>query len=311
MEPRAHHVLIGTFTVVVVACALLFGLWLAKAGSDEYSEPYDIVFNEAVSGLSIGSVVHYSGIQVGEVVGLALDPDDPRRVVARIRIHAQTPMDAGTRARLTIPNITGSTTIQLSSGPPGSPPLDGRRQVPVIVADPSPIAALQGNSEVLLTGIATLVENANQLMSPDNVTRVGQTLEHLVQASAVIAEQREDLRRGVQGLGDASQQAGNALREATELLQRMNALLEGEGGQVVRSAAEAMAALERATRTIDHLVNDNREALGTGMLGVRELGPALAELRVTLTALGDLMRRIEQGPSGYLLGGENVREFQP
>ena len=34
METRAHHVLIGLFTVIVVVSALLFGLWLAKSSVD-------------------------------------------------------------------------------------------------------------------------------------------------------------------------------------------------------------------------------------------------------------------------------------
>jgi phospholipid/cholesterol/gamma-HCH transport system substrate-binding protein len=35
METRAHHVLIGLFTVIVVTAALLFGLWLAKTSTDQ------------------------------------------------------------------------------------------------------------------------------------------------------------------------------------------------------------------------------------------------------------------------------------
>lgn len=31
METRAHHVLIGLFSVIVIGAALLFGLWLAKS----------------------------------------------------------------------------------------------------------------------------------------------------------------------------------------------------------------------------------------------------------------------------------------
>ena len=30
MEPRAHHVLIGSFTILAAAAALLFALWLGK-----------------------------------------------------------------------------------------------------------------------------------------------------------------------------------------------------------------------------------------------------------------------------------------
>ena len=83
METRAHHVLIGLFTVIVVAAALLFALWLAKSSSDRQFSDYEIVFNEAVSGLSQGSAVQYNGIKVGDVTQLKLDPQDPRKVLDR------------------------------------------------------------------------------------------------------------------------------------------------------------------------------------------------------------------------------------
>ncbi|MGB9091470.1 MAG: MCE family protein, partial [Pseudomonas farsensis] len=35
METRAHHVLIGLITVLVVAGAMLFGLWLTKSSVDD------------------------------------------------------------------------------------------------------------------------------------------------------------------------------------------------------------------------------------------------------------------------------------
>ena len=59
MEPRAHHVLIGFFTVMAVTAALLFTLWLSKAPGDAVQRYYTVVFNEAVRGLSIGSAVQY------------------------------------------------------------------------------------------------------------------------------------------------------------------------------------------------------------------------------------------------------------
>lgn len=70
METRAHHVVIGLFTLIVVSAALLFCLWLTNSGSDRQFRLYDIVFNEPVSGLSQGSTVQYSGIRVGEVTQL-------------------------------------------------------------------------------------------------------------------------------------------------------------------------------------------------------------------------------------------------
>ena len=71
MEPRAHHVLIGLFTVLTVGAALLFALWLNKAGADRAFTDYEVIFNEAVTGLSQGSAVQYSGIKVGDVIAVA------------------------------------------------------------------------------------------------------------------------------------------------------------------------------------------------------------------------------------------------
>lgn len=102
METRAHHVLIGLFTVIVVAGALLFGLFLAKSSVDTQFKDYEVVFNEAVSGLSKGSSVQYSGIKVGDVITLRLDPNDPRRVLARIRLGGDTPVKEDTQAKLAL-----------------------------------------------------------------------------------------------------------------------------------------------------------------------------------------------------------------
>lgn len=34
MEPKAHHVIIGFFTLAAVSAALLFALWLGKSSTD-------------------------------------------------------------------------------------------------------------------------------------------------------------------------------------------------------------------------------------------------------------------------------------
>jgi len=126
METRAHHVLIGLFTVIVVAGALLFGLFLAKSSVDREFKDYQVVFNEAVSGLSNGSSVQYSGIKVGDVISLRLDPKDPRRVLARIRLGGDTPVKEDTQAKLALTGVTGTSIIQLSGGTPQSPTLKGK-----------------------------------------------------------------------------------------------------------------------------------------------------------------------------------------
>lgn len=312
METRAHHVLIGCFTLAVAAGVLLFGLWLSKSGSEQDSRLYDIVFREPVSGLTVGSAVEYSGIRVGEVESLSLDPRDPRRVLARVRIARQTPIKTDTRARLALANITGAANIQLSDGSPASPSLQAEGdEIPAILADPSPIARLRVNSEELLVGITALVDNANLLLSAENGRHVSQVLANLNVATSVIAEQKDDIRQGVRDLALASEQMKATMAQASRLLSRLDGQLSGKGERLLTNADSTMAALERLSRNLDRLLADNQQALDSGMQGMAELEPTLRELRTTLATLGELTRRLEEDPSGFLLGGERIREFQP
>lgn len=305
MEPRAHHVLIGLFTVLMVAAALGFALWLSKTSSDQELRDYDVIFNEAVSGLSQGSAVQYSGIKVGDVISLRLDPQDPRKVRAHIRVSATTPIKQNTRARLSITGITGAALIQLHGGTPESPILesqDNRREE--IIADPSPLSRLMSNSEDLVLSVTHLLDRANQLFSRANIGRISRTLENIEQTSASVAEQRDELQQTMQQLARASQ-------EAAELMRTANQLVNNEGRSAFTSANRLLGSLERSSAQVERLLSDNREALDSGMQGVAELGPTIIELRETLSTLRIFSQRLEQDPAGYLLRNDSLKEFQP
>lgn len=312
METRAHHVLIGLFTVLAVAGALLFALWLGKANLDREYDRYEVSFNRTVSGLSPGSSVEYSGIKVGDVEQLWLEPDDPRKVRTRIRVYAGTPIKQDTRARLALANITGSMVIQLYNGTPESPPLAARHgELPLIIADPSPLSALLENGEDLMTNVNKLLSNANQLFSAQNSQRIGQTLQHLEQTTRVLSEQRADLAMALSQLAQVGQQTNTALTEITRLTRNANGLLDEEGRQLLSSAGESMAALERTTNRLDSLLAHNQGALDNGLQGLGDIGPAISELRGTLGALRRVTQRLEDDPSGLLLGREKIEEFAP
>ncbi|AUF98554.1 phospholipid/cholesterol/gamma-HCH transport system substrate-binding protein [Pseudomonas sp. BIGb0278] len=312
METRAHHVLIGLVTVLVVAGALLFGLWLTKSSVDSTFKDYQVVFNEAVSGLSRGSPVQYNGIKVGDVTTLRLDPQDPRRVLARIRLSADTPVKQDTQAKLTLAGVTGNAFIQLSGGTPQSPELKGKDgQLPVIVASPSPISRLLNDSSDVVGNINLLLHNANQLLSDDNVSRLSNTLANLEQTTGAFASQKGGISDAIAQLAAVGKQANATLAETQALMRNANGLLGTQGKQAFGSAEQAMNALAESTATINDLLKNNREAIDDGAQGLNQLTPAIRELRETLNALKGISRRLEADPSGYLLGRDNDKEFQP
>ncbi|MDI5922964.1 MlaD family protein [Halomonas sp. LR5S13] len=312
MEPRAHHVLIGLFTVITLGSALLFALWLGKSSVDRDYAWYEIGFNRAVSGLSEGNAVQYSGIEVGDVVRLRLDPRDPRQVRALIRVYSDVPIKQDTRASLALANITGTMNIQLSGGTPQSPRLQGDRDdPPLIQAEPSPLSSLLSNSEELFAQVDRLLTNANRLLSEENAESLTRTLDNLEVVSGALVDQRHALGEAMARFGEAGERIEASLQGFSRLGETADELLDEEGRATLQSAQRAMQSLESTTARLDGLTARHEGSLARGLQGVGELDPAMRELHAALRALNRLVRRLEENPADALLGRDEIQEFTP
>lgn len=304
METRAHHILIGLFTAMAGAGLMLFVMWMSQSVVDSDIKRYDILFREAVSGLSVGSIVQYSGIRVGDVEQLTLDPEDPRQVWARVRVAANTPVKTDTRARLALLNITGASGIELSEGTPQSAFLGGNDSIPIIEAEPSPLTQLRVSSEELLVNVTTLVESANRLLSEENSAYVTRVLSNLDTVTTALAEEQQVLREGLQSLVIAGNDISRLINTVEDLTLR-------HGDPILGNAGETLATMQRISLQLEAVVGENRDALNQGMQGIAELDPAMRELRTTIFNLNSLVNRLGDDPAGFLLGGDNIREFEP
>lgn len=312
MEPRAHHVLIGLFTLVFLASAMVFALWLGKTSTDRDYAWYEVVFDRGVSGLSEGSPVKYSGIEVGDVSELSLDPEDPRNVRALIRVDSEVPIKEDTRAGLALTNITGSMSIELEGGNPDSRTLEGNRNAPpAIYAEPSAFSTLMSTSEKLFAKLDELMTNANAMVTPDNARHLKRSLENLDTISTGLLEQRDELSRLVASFDQLSGQTENTLETFRRFGVTANSMLDNEGRQLFTTAQSAMNSLETTTTRLEEITARNEGSLDHGMQGIGELAPAMRELRHTLRSLNSVIYRFEDDPAGLLLGRDPIREFEP
>lgn len=312
METRAHHVLIGLFTLLAAAAAIFFAIWLSNASSSRAFNEYVVVFNETVTGLSTGSAVQYSGIRIGDITRLRLDPEDPRRVLANIRIEPDVPIKQDTQARLQLTGITGTSVIELSKGTPESPPLRASNgKPPVIVASPSPISILLANGEDLMTNINQLVANARDILSEDNVARIGNTLASIERATGAIANQGGGLESLLVELTNASAQATRTLEQTDRLMNNANTLLTEQGSRTLDGADQALSSIARTSAVLESMLTDNSEAFANGMRGLGQLEPAISELRGSLSSLRNITRRLEDNPTRFILGRDSLEEFEP
>lgn len=312
MEPRAHHVLIGLFTLLFLASALGFALWLGKSSNDRDYAWYQVIFDRGVSGLSEGSPVKYSGIEVGDVSELSLDPEDPRNVIALIRVYSDVPIKEDTRAGLALTNITGSMSIELTGGTPESRTLEGnRRSPPSIHADPSALNTFMNTTEKLLAKLDEVLTNAKVMVSEENSRNLTRSLSNIEAMSSGLMEQREALGTLVNSFDQLSTQTETTLETFREFGLTANSLLDNEGRQLLTTAQTAMDSLETTTERLERLTARNEGALDHGMQGAGELAPAMRELRATLRSLNSLIYRFEDDPAGLIFGREPIQEFNP
>ncbi|MFI0471401.1 MlaD family protein [Halomonas sp. HMF6819] len=313
METRAHHVLIGLFTLLTAAAALVFALWMSQAAGEQEYRPYRILFDRSVSGLSEGSSVQYNGIEVGEVTNMALDPTDPRQVVVSIRVEKQTPIKIDTRAKLSIPSITGSMSVQLEGGSPESPLLYAHSNdaVPFIQADPSPIATFMEQGEEMIDNVNAILENVNRLFNDESREQAGNILTDIAEITDMIASQRAALDENMALFGDTSRQATATLERIEVLSDEATRLLREDGHQVMASAASASQDVARAAQRIEQLVDDNAAAVESTLASTQDVAPALSALRSTLTTLDRITRDLEENPTDFLLGRDRIEEFRP
>lgn len=305
METRAHHVIIGLFTLLAGAGAVLFAVWISNANTSSDYRYYTVVFREAVTGLSRGSAVQYRGIPIGDITELGLDPEDPSQVLAGIRISGTAPITRDTKARLTFTGITGNTVIELVPGDPNSPLLDGDgTQAARIPATPSPISSLLANGEDLMTNINQLVSNARNMLSDENAERIARTLESIEVAAGSLSSQGDDVKALISELTAASEQA-------TELMSSINVLVNEQGTRTLDNIEQTLASIASTSETLEQMLTDNSDAFASGMQGLGQLEPAISELRGSLTALRSITRRLEDNPARFLLGRDTFEEYEP
>lgn len=311
METRANHILIGSFVIAVVLLTLACLLWLSRFGGERDSALYDIVFAESVIGLSKGSVVSYNGVPVGEVVSLAIDPKDLARVVVRVRISGRDLVRRDIEATLGFAAVTGVADIRLSGGSLQSPPLHDGDSVPTIIASPSPLAKLAASGTNIMVNINEVAARLSELLSPQNVARVESVLGNVDALVASVGEERETLAEAIRQLSAASGQLQVTLASIDDAADSVRGLMDGEARALLSSTHAAVERLDALAAQLDGMVAENRAAVsGFSQQGLRQVGPALEELRATLAALQQLSEQFSRSDSA-LLGNPQPREFKP
>lgn len=294
MEIKANHVLIGAFSLATVLAAFVFLVWLGQFSFDQRYDEYEIVFEGGVSGLGVASEVRYSGIKVGEVTSVRLDPNDPRRVRVRVRLNADTPVKEDTVASIDAGILTGVGVVQLSGGSPESGPRVAAhdQDYPVIPARLTGIQELAETAPNLLASAASFLARGNALLSDKNRAAVAETLENVRSFSARLDAVMEKIER-----------ASTRLDDITLNLDKLIADTSRQIGPALQGLEKAGNNIAEVAEDLDKLISDVRPAFRDfARGGLTAFTAFIQEARQLTATLERVFSKIESDPGGFITG---------
>ena len=295
-----NYAIVGAFVLVLGAVLIAGLLWLASGGMlQKQYDRYLAIVDESVAGLNVNAPVKYSGVDVGKVRNIHLDPGNPQRVILLFAIERGTPIKADTVAVLKTQGLTGIAYVELTGGARDAPPLraSAGSKYPVIRTKPSLGARLENVLTNVLAKLDSTSNNINAILSDENQASFRSALADIATVAHTIAARKETLDAGMSDAGrtfDNTARATAQLGPVLDRIERSAAAIEKMGNEVAG-----------AGKTANSIGADVKRFSGETMPEVERL---LGELSVLSTSLRRLSEQTERNPSSLLFGRRPVPE---
>lgn len=328
METRSNHILVGSVVLGLIVVLVGFVIWLSQVSGDDQS-PYDIFFQQSVEGLAKGSAVTFSGVPVGQVESINLEPRSPNFIRVRINVRESTPILRGTTATIRGVGFTGVSQIQLDPPEPGGPgrPLVRRDEiscpeeeptsecpygVPVIPTKPGALGQLLNTAPELLERVSTLTERLTELLADRNQESIAGILENMEEVSRSLAERSPEIAATLAEARITLRQAGAAADQLGQLAGSTQSLVDDQGRPLVNDLRHTIRAAEQSMQNLDAAVADARpgiQAFTTQTLP--ETGQLIRDLRATSESLRTITEKVENEGIGGIIGGQKLPTYRP
>jgi phospholipid/cholesterol/gamma-HCH transport system substrate-binding protein len=338
MERKSPYVLIGAAMLVFIAAVAGFVVWKLRAGDRTAYAYYVVLFSGDVQGLTPDAPVFYRGLRVGRVHGIALTSrKDVQRSTGRERLSEKIEVTVAVDWSIDIrersyavfekPFIAGAPYIQIV----GRLDVDqvkpkkklGETPYPEIREGASFLQATSSSAQEVLSKASVTVDRLNELLSPDNLATVSETLKNLSTVSASFARQDAAIQTTLAELPGAVAEFRRTFDKLNGLADNLNlialelgpqdaatrkALAGKEPGELRKAITEmrtALADIDSAANQFSRLLSDSQWPVRQfSETGLTELSLAIRELRQLTANLNIIATKLERDPAGFVFSGK-------
>ncbi|HEY1605428.1 MAG TPA: MlaD family protein [Allosphingosinicella sp.] len=323
METRSNHILVGSVVLALLAAVIIFLVWISQAGGNR-DKHYDIFFAEAVDGLAKGSAVTFSGVPVGQVESISLQPQTPELVRVRIAVGHDTPVIAGTTASVNGVGFTGVSQIQLA--PPNRQQQTGHVDiacpdepspkcpygVPVIPTKAGGLAAVLNSAPELLNKVTTLTERLTDLLSDKNQNSIAAILANVKVISKNLADRSDEIAATLADARVAIRQAGDAADHFSKLADTSNDILAHDARPMIADLRKTIQSAQASMANLDATIAEAKPGIHTfSTRTMPEAGQLIHDLQQTSEALRSVSERLDREGIRGVVGGQKLPDYRP
>jgi len=309
MERNANYALVGFISLGLFVGLVVFVVWLARISFSDSYTTYQVVFMGPISGLSDGGEVHFNGIKVGDVSKIGLDKDDPRKVVAVVRVTSDVPIRTDSYATLEPLGITGVTYIQITAGTAAQPLLRNATppgKVPIISSKASALSGLLEGGGTVLNAAVESLNRVNRILSDDNIKQFSATLDNIQDVTAELRKRKELIADADKSLQDIDQTA----QSIKQLSDSSNQLVNVDAKHTLKEASDAAEQIKGAASDARTLVAKLQgPTTNFANNGLPQLTAAIASLQKAADSLNRLAIDAQESPQS-LLDKPKAREVE-
>ncbi len=311
MENKVNYTLVGVFVLVLAGLMAFITIWLTMGTEQKEFVRYQVNTDESVSGLTVRSPVAYRGVDVGKVVEISLNKEDPSFVDILLDIEEGVPIKEDTRAVLVGRGITGLMNVGLTGGSKSSAALlpTKKNPVPLIPNGPSLGKRLDEAFEQIMGSVSGLTTHVATVLDEKNTTALSQILVNTERLTKNLADSSEDVAVTLKSVRILAQDLRPQLGS---LLTTLNKSLAGKGGalsqvpQVVNEIQHTLASVKLLSDSLLHTSDSIKRFADASNQRVQSTAPQLNSLMGDIQDLVDSLRRVsnqlEREPNMLLFG---------
>lgn len=248
MDRNAHYLIVGTFITLVLIAATTMLIWMAGSYDAVAYERYTIYFEESVSGLSEGSKVSYRGVNIGKVLFIRFDRDNPSQIKVIVEVEENVPISTSSKVSLQSVGITGLSALTIKTEDANGLPLSIVRgeKNPIIPSVRSSLDQLFVDAPQITNTTIEILGRINRFLNDKNLENIEKTLHNINILSTNIALiANEDNVENMKGV----------LKNIYKTTSRFDAMLSRNQKQIERFTGKSLSEMEA-------LVKETREMVG-------------------------------------------------